>query len=95
MAWTAYWWYEDYKEFNALYTRVQELARDSIQASDLELLSNLWQLMHTAINAGALQPEESSIKERTETLKSQLQNVAKNTQRPNNREERYKNYKCN
>ena len=84
MAWTAYWWYEDYKEFNTLYTRVQELARDSIQASDLELLSNLWQLMHTAINAGALQPEESSFKERTETLKSQLQNVAKNTQRPNN-----------
>ncbi len=83
-AWTAYWWYEDYREFNALYDHVEELALGSIQASDLELLSNLWQLLHNALNSGALRADEGRFVERTKTIKSELDKVSKNSLRPNN-----------
>lgn len=83
-AWTVYWWYEDFEEFNLLYNRVEELTVGSIQASDVELLSNIWQLLHTAVNRGAIGVEKAKLVERTKALKAELDRLARDTQRPNN-----------
>lgn len=83
-AWTAYWWYEDFDEFNLLYDQVEKFAISSVQATDLELLSNLWTIMNTAIASDKLDPAKAKFEERTHTLKTQLDRLASDETRPNN-----------
>jgi hypothetical protein len=42
LAWTLYWWYEDYPAFIQQYSRVESLVKDSRNVYDLEQLTNLW-----------------------------------------------------
>lgn len=83
-AWSAFWWHDDFHELNRLYERVEGLAENSSQASDLELLSNLWQILHTTVRAGQLSGEIAKLPFRTENLKSQLRRLAAEVTRPNN-----------
>lgn len=83
-AWTTYWWYEDLRELNRLYGQVEDLAMGSERAYDLELLTNLWQLLNAASITKQIDPQETKISERTTTLKGELDRLAKDDARPNN-----------
>ncbi len=83
-AWTAYWWYNDFEELNRLYDQVQELASSSIQATDLEMLTNLWQVLHTTVMRGKLDKEKAKLGLRTEKLKIELDRLANEKHRPSN-----------
>jgi hypothetical protein len=48
-AWTAFWWYEDYYSYLRFYDQVEERAHDSTNAYELELWTNLFNIMPTAI----------------------------------------------
>ena len=83
-AWTAFWWYEDYSEFEKFYDEVEEISRASIQAHDVGLLVNLWMLLISSIANGRIQGEEAKKDRRTLHLISTLENLAADGERPNN-----------
>ena len=84
-AWTSYWWYDDVDEFVRFYEQVEELATKSEQATDLELLGNLWSVLYTCCRLGKLDPAAIDLQQRTSTLTSSLDRLAADTSRPNNR----------
>lgn len=83
-AWTAHWWYDDFDELNRLYDYVEKFAIGTAQADDLELLCNLWTLMNTAIASHKLDPGKAKFESRTHTLKTELDRLAAENNRPNN-----------
>lgn len=83
-AWTAYWWFEDFQEFTRVYDKVEELAISSNQATDLELLTNLWTALSASVKAGHLDLGVSKVEQRTVTLKRALERLADDSARPNN-----------
>lgn len=83
-AWTAYWWFEDTDEFNRLYSQVEAWASTSDEADDLELLGNLWTVLHTSCAAGTIDESVSDRKRRTATLVGALEKCAADISRPNN-----------
>jgi hypothetical protein len=84
LAWTEYWWYEDYVEFNSLYCQVEELAIGSEQADDIELLVNLLQVLQTAVKHGLITEENGKLSKRKKNLKADLDRLASEEHRPNN-----------
>lgn len=83
-AWSVFWWYDDFHELNRLYDLVEGLAESSTQASDLGLLTNLWQILHTTVRAGQLTGEIAKLPSRTAKLKAELMRLAAELTRPNN-----------
>ena len=83
-AWTAYWWFEDTDEFNRLYSQVEAWATTSDEADDLELLGNIWTVLHTSCAAGTIDESVSDRKRRTATLVGALEKCAADISRPNN-----------
>jgi hypothetical protein len=83
-AWTAYWWFDDIGQFNDLYDQVAELTLGSDDASDLERTLNLWHLLLPAVAGGRLSSDLGQVEARGAALRSALQRIASNTQRPNN-----------
>lgn len=83
-AWTAFWWYDDFEELNRLYDRVEELAIGSHQATDLELLVNLWTVLNTTVRRGQLDPTGAKLEVRTESLKAALEQLIADKRRANN-----------
>lgn len=81
-AWTAFWWHEDYDQFSQLYAAVEEHSRASRNAYHLELLSNIWFLLHGAVSRGKLDRITSRYQERTQRLISELHSLAQETGRP-------------
>jgi hypothetical protein len=47
LAWTLFWWFEDYSAFVEQYKRVESAAKDSRNAYDLEELTNLWHCLQS------------------------------------------------
>jgi hypothetical protein len=83
-AWTAFWWYDGFEELNQLYDEVESLAIDSKEATDLELLANVWTVLYTTVQERKLTAEIANIDARTDALKAQLHRVASDKQRPIN-----------
>lgn len=83
-AWTEYWWYEDYETFTRLYDQVEALVIGSAQADDVELLVNLWQILHTALHRGFIKGEDGALSRRTITVHNELDRLASDERRPNN-----------
>jgi len=83
-AWTAFWWYDDFAELTRIYEHVEKLALGTVQAGDLELLSNLWTVLYATIREGKLDIEATNFDVRTSTLKKELELLAADKQRPNN-----------
>ncbi len=83
-AWTAFWWYGDAREFFRYYREAEAYGIGSSQASDLELLTNLWQILRNCCTTGKLSPEECNLSEHTEALTKALAELAGNRTRPNN-----------
>lgn len=83
-AWTAFWWYEDYPEFNRFYEEVEQYAGNSAQAKDLGLLQNLWMLLFSSLAAGHIGDQEAKIESRSRRLKAMLKAIVADAARPNN-----------
>jgi hypothetical protein len=81
-AWTLFWWYEDYASFMKAYDHVEHLAKGSLQATDIGLLKNLWQLLHTAVNNNDLDGVAVRFAERTAIVKQELQRLQHDKNRP-------------
>ena len=83
-AWTAFWWYQDYTEFGQFYENVEQRAEKSVQASDGELLLNLWMLLLPSMAVGRIETQDAKIEARSQRLDTMLQTMATDTTRPNN-----------
>ena len=81
-AWTAYFWYEDYPLLSRLYEKVYRWALGSENAYDLELLTNLWFNLHTAVRMGAISAAEADYDGRTGRLTEELDRLAQLPDRP-------------
>lgn len=81
-AWTAYWWYEDYKWFVDAYSTAEEHAAGSENAYDLELLTNLWVVLHSLVITGDFDEAEAELRARTDTLSAELDRLAQLQDRP-------------
>ena len=78
-AWTAFWWYEDYMEFGQFYDIVERRAEKSDQASDVDLLYNLWSLLPSVD-----QTQDPQFNSRSQRLDTMLVTLADDSRRPNN-----------
>lgn len=83
-AWTAYWWYDDFGELNRLYDQVEEFAAGSLQATDLEFLGNLWQLLNTTVAKGKLDEGVAKLEARTARLRNELKRLSSDRRRQTN-----------
>ncbi len=81
-AWATYWWFEDYLELPRQYSEVEKLAKGTLNAYDLELLSNLWFCLCGAVRFQQLTTEEAHLDERYLTLTAELERLAKEQGRP-------------
>ena len=79
-AWTDFWWFEDYSSFEKRYTTVEGYAKDTENVYDLELLSNLWYLLHVLAGQEAIALTEFN--ERTSFLASELERLSQERNRP-------------
>ncbi len=82
LAWTLYWWYEDYNAFAKVYDDVEQLAHGHSQVGDIELLKNLWQLLYTAANNNNLDATSAKLAERTAFLKQEILRLQQDKTRP-------------
>lgn len=80
-AWTLFWWYEDYTTFTGAYDDVEHLAKGTSQATDTELLKNLWQLLYAAVSRKDLDASEAKLTERTNTLRNALHRLQEDKSR--------------
>jgi len=83
-AWTAFWWFDDFAEFTKLYEEVERLALPSGQSTDLELLANLWSLLNGSVRTGRLDAATVKLDARTAALRTVLEKLADDKERPNN-----------
>ena len=81
-AWTLFCWLEDYSAFGEQYGVVQERARGSRNAYDLERLSTLWFALQGAVGRGELDAQSVSYNTRTDTLITELQRLRGEKDRP-------------
>ncbi|HRX82332.1 MAG TPA: hypothetical protein P5307_24865, partial [Pirellulaceae bacterium] len=75
-AWTAFFWFEDIPKFAELYGVAEERAKNSRNIYDLELLTNLWMLLH-----GHAQ-EITDFERHTDALTESLTAIASNDETP-------------
>ncbi|MYA88478.1 MAG: hypothetical protein F4X97_08520 [Boseongicola sp. SB0662_bin_57] len=83
-AWTSHFWHEDHLRTSELYDDVERLALGSDDANDLERLSNLLPLIRVSVHTGSMEASKGKLKDRTAALKSALEALAVQTNRPNN-----------
>ena len=82
-AWTAFWWYEDYLEFGQFYDVVEQRAEKSDQASDVDLLFNLWTLLLPLMAEGDISPKCAKIELRSQRLATIFRTFETDSTRPN------------
>jgi len=82
-AWTAYWWYEDFRLFTQLYGEVEKFANGSQNVHDFELLFNLWITLYSMVIHGSLTEDETQIRERTTNIVAELKRLSDDQDRPN------------
>ena len=83
-AWTTFWWFEDFEQLASLYDAVENLAIDSENSNDLELLTNIWTLLATSVRTHGLDEAVAKLPSRTASLRDQLGRVASDQERRNN-----------
>ena len=75
-AWTMFFWFNDIVKFAELYRVVEARSKDSDNIYDLELLTNLWMLLHGHAR------ESVDFEHHTEILVKRLTEVAENIETP-------------
>lgn len=83
-AWTSHFWHEDHLRTSELYDDVERLALGCDDANDLERLSNLLPLIRMSVHTGSLDASKGKLKDRTSALKSALEALTVQANRPNN-----------
>ena len=83
-AWTAYWWFEDLDRFDKSYDEVEQRLKGTVQASDLERLSTLWQTLFGGVVHGRLTAKQAKLEKRRKRLVGMLKPLADDSARPNN-----------
>lgn len=83
-AWTAFWWYEDYSDFIKYYNEVEKFLEGTDQASDTELLLNLWQLLASSVSLGRISADEAKVDVHRKNLSAILESMTADTVRQNN-----------
>ncbi len=83
-AWTSHFWHEDHHRTSELYDDVERLALGSDDANDLERLSNLLPLIRMSVHTSSMDESKGKLKDRTVALKSALEALTVQTNRPNN-----------
>lgn len=83
-AWTSFFWYEDYGRFAALSREALELAVDSNNAHELELVTRLFSLIESAIAQGSLSSAELDREKFGQELLAALHRVAAKEENPSN-----------
>ncbi|HXT17128.1 MAG TPA: hypothetical protein VN706_15910 [Gemmatimonadaceae bacterium] len=81
-AWTAFFWYEDYAQFVSMYREVEDLAKDSRNAQELERLTTLWMSLRNAVDRSALSDNDAQMEQHTTVLTESLTRLTKETERP-------------
>jgi len=79
-AWTSFWWFDDVEELDRLYDEAEALAIPTDDAADMELLVNLWQ----SLTSAGIEAHVRKLSERTNTLRVDLDRLARDPERPNN-----------
>jgi len=82
-AWTYFWWYDDLSSFNRVYDSVEKLALSSSQTTDVQLLQNLWQLLHASVKNSHIDQAEGRLEARTNALRQHLRQIQDERSRPN------------
>lgn len=82
--WTGVWWYDDIPSLLSGYDAFEALVLDDTQATNLELLCNLAQVLFTTVITGQMTPEQVQLEPRIRRLSSRLDALAKDAERPNN-----------
>lgn len=83
-AWSAAWWFDDLDQMSRTYEIVEQLAIQSNQANDLELLTNLYMVLTSAVVSGRLDKQATKLETREAQLMEALGRIAADTDRPNN-----------
>jgi hypothetical protein len=84
LAWTSYFWLDDFAALNSIYDEVERLALPSDTADDIERLSSLLPLLRTSVAFGMLTAESAKLDTRGAALLKALDRVRQDTSRPNN-----------
>lgn len=82
--WTAFWWFDDTKAIVDGYDGFEALVIDSEQASNLEMLCNLAQLLFNVVLHHHLSAEQAKLRQRIARLSTRLSELAADPERPNN-----------
>ena len=82
-AWTAFWWNEDLSEFIRFYDIVENLATGIDDSNALDLLLNLWMLLHTAAHTGDVANLDTRIEPKSRKLIASFNEMASDITRPN------------
>lgn len=83
-AWTACFAYDDIAELSRIYDKVEELALKSDHADDVEYIFNLWNVLFSSYKVEQITKEKAKLGDRSKTLRKKLEEIAKQTARPNN-----------
>jgi hypothetical protein len=83
-AWTCFWWYDNLNDFLVHYAEVEEFALTGSSAEDLQLLTNLWQLLNSSCRLGHLDPNVCELGRHTQVLIDSLSQIAHDPNRINN-----------
>lgn len=75
-AWTIFWGYEDYSAFAALYADAEKLTIGSLNPYHMELLSNLWAILHASVTSGNIDLSQAQLEARAATLSAELNRLA-------------------
>lgn len=81
-AWTTYWWFEDYAQFARLYGEAEKHALGTVNPHEIELLTNLWIVLHSLVAKGELDEVTAELGARTATLKVELDRLSSAVGRP-------------
>jgi len=82
LAWTTFWWFEDFKQFGSLYEEVEKHAKGTLNAYELELLTNLWINLYAAVDRGSLDKAEAKLDTRASLLAAELERLRTQNDRP-------------
>ncbi|MFZ2657519.1 MAG: hypothetical protein WAX69_21470, partial [Victivallales bacterium] len=80
--WTSYWWHEDFMAFTDYYSDVEKLALVSKNVYDLELLFNLWVILHSLVKKKDLEETKAKLGPRTGNLTATLDSLGADPGRP-------------
>jgi hypothetical protein len=83
-AWTSYWWFDDIRTLNNVYSEIEPHLQDTPDAEDCELFCNLWRLLYAAVLRGDITRDDALLDHRRDQIKVQLDRIASDEGRPNN-----------